>query len=75
MYKPTQESYDSQEIHIESQVLTQVNKFKYLGSTVANNRLDAELDTQTSNAPKAFKSGSTKIKSALYRAVFLSTHL
>ena len=44
-----------QNIQMESQVLTQVNKFKYLGSIVANNiRLDAELDTQMSNAFKAF---------------------
>ena len=44
----------SQNIQIEVQVLTQVNKFKYLRSTDANiNRLDAELNARTSNASKA----------------------
>ena len=43
------------DIQIESQVFTQVNKFKYLGSTVANhNKLDAELDTQPLKVSKAF---------------------
>ena len=61
MYQPVPESYDiSQDIQLESQVLTQINTFKYLGSTVVNNnRLDAELDTQMSKASKAF-GGLTK---------------
>ena len=40
---------------IEGQVLTFVNKFKYLSSTDANNnRVYAELDTQMLNTSKAF---------------------
>ena len=41
-------------ISIEGQVLTLINKFKFLGFTVTNNRLDVELNTQTSNVSKAF---------------------
>ena len=44
-----------EDIQIEGQVLTRVNKFKYLGSTVTNkNKLDAELDTRMSNTSTAF---------------------
>ena len=40
---------------IEGQVLYEVNKFKYLGFTVSTTKkLDAELDTRTSNTSKAF---------------------
>ena len=43
------------DIQVEEQVLSQVNKFKYLGSTVANkNKLDAEPDTWMSNVTKTF---------------------
>ena len=47
-----------QDIEIKGPVLTQVNKFKYLDSTVVNNnnRQETELNTQTSNALNAFKS-------------------
>ena len=80
IYQPPPESHD---IQTENQVLTQVNKFKYLGSTVANkNRLDAELDTQVSNTFKAFgrlrkrdlfnKDFSIKTKCAVYRVIVLS---
>ena len=42
-----------QDIWREGQIQTQVNKFKYLGSTVANNkRRDTKQDTQMSNAYK-----------------------
>ena len=42
-------------IQIKGQVLTQITKFKSLGPTVTiNNRLDAVLDTRTSNVSKAF---------------------
>ena len=45
MYQPPLGSHDtSQVIQIEDQVLTQVNKFKYLDITVSNNRLDVELE-------------------------------
>ena len=57
MYQPpSPESYDiGQDVQIEGQVLTQVNKFKYLGSTVTKtNRLDVELDTWLSNTSKVF---------------------
>ena len=57
MYQPPPlGSHDiGQDLPKEGQVLTQVNKYKYLDSTVAsNNRLDAKLDTQTTNASKAF---------------------
>ena len=56
MHKPPLRSHDiSQDILVEDQVLTQVNKSKYIGSTVANNnnRLNAELDTRTLNASKS----------------------
>ena len=86
MYQPPVESYDiGQHIKTEGLILTQVNKFKYLGSTVANIRLDVELDTQMSNASKAFgelrkqiwisKDHSIRIKCAVYHAVVLSTLL
>ena len=42
-----------QDIQIDGQLLTPVNKFQHLGSIVANKRLDAELDTRTSNSSKA----------------------
>ena len=43
-----------QDIQIENQLLTHINKFKYPCSTVENNnRLDAELDAQASNTLKA----------------------
>ena len=52
----------------ESQVLTQINKFKYLGSTVTNqNRLDVKLDTWMSDASKAF--------TALRKQVWLNREL
>ena len=42
-------------ILIAGQVLTQVNRFKYLGSTITtNDRLDTESDIQTSNASMDF---------------------
>ena len=44
-----------QDILIEGYVRSQENKFKYLGSTVANNnRLNVELDARTSNTCKSF---------------------
>ena len=48
MYQPLLGSIDiGQDIQIEGLLLPQVNKSKYLDSTVANNsRLDAELDAQ-----------------------------
>ena len=47
MYQPSLGFYGiGHDIQIESQVLTSVNEFKYLGSKVANkNILDAELDS------------------------------
>ena len=74
------------DIPIEDQVLTQVNKFKYLGTTVThNNRIDTELDTRTSNGSKAFggvrnsvwfnKDLSIKTKCAVYCAIILTTLL
>ena len=52
MYPPTSGSHDIREnIQREDQVLMQIRKFKYLSSTVANNKwLHAELDTRTSKA-------------------------
>ena len=59
MYKPPLESHDiSQHAEIEDQVLPKANKLKYLGATIANNRLHAELDTQMGWGSE---SGSTKI--------------
>ena len=47
MYDPFPGFHDiGQDMQIEDQVQTQLNKFKYLDS---NNTLDAELDTQPSN--------------------------
>ena len=56
MHRSPLSSHDiGQDIQIEDRVLTQVNKSKYIGYTVANsNRIDAELDTRTSNASNAF---------------------
>ena len=72
-----------QNMQIEGQVLTQVNKFKYLDSTFANNRLDVKLDAQTSNASKAIgrlrnqvyltKYLSIKTKFAVNHTIVLST--
>ena len=45
----------SKDMQIEDQILTQINKLKYLGFTVArSNRLDAEQDTLTYNASNGF---------------------
>ena len=43
-----------QDVQIGTQVLDQESKYKHLGSTVANNRLDAELDTRMSKISQAF---------------------
>ena len=87
VYQTPQGSYDTgQNIQIEDLVLTQVNKFKYLGCTVINNsKLDVELDTQMSNASKAFsemrkwvwlnKDLSITIKCVVYLTFVLSTFL
>ena len=54
IYQPSLWSYDiDQGILIEGQILTQVNKFKYLGSIFSNYKLNAELDTRTLNDSKA----------------------
>ena len=86
-YEPLSGSHDiRQDIQIEVQILTQVNKFKYQCPTVTNtNRLDAELGTQMSNAFKAFawlrkrvwlnKDLSIKIKCAVCRTIVPSTLL
>ena len=52
MYPPTPGFHDfNQDVQIEARLPTQVNKFRYLGSTDAkNNWLVAELDRRTSNA-------------------------
>ena len=54
MYQPFPGSHNiGQNIQIESQVLTQVNKFKYLDSTFTNNnRLEAELKTLRQMLPR-----------------------
>ena len=56
MYQLLPGSHDiGKDMQIKGQELTQINKFKYLGFTVANNkRLNAELDTRMSNAFKGF---------------------
>ena len=41
-------------MQIKGQVITQVNKFKYLDSTVTKKKQDAGLDTQILSASKAF---------------------
>ena len=61
-FQPLLGSYDiGQDIKIESQVSTQINKFKYFSFTVTtNNRLDVDLDTWTLNASKALASWGSK---------------
>ena len=83
IYKPLLGSHHiNQDTQIEVEVLTQVNKFKYLDSTVASDKkLDAELDTWTLTASKAFgrlrkravvkKDLSIKIKCAVYYTIVL----
>ena len=83
MYQSRQESHDfCLDIQIEDQVLTQVNKFKYLDSAVTNNyRFDAEIDPRNSIASKDFgwqrnrmlfcKDFFIKTKCVVYRAIVL----
>ena len=75
----------TQDIQIESQLLTQENKLKYLVFIVTNNRQEIDLDTQTSNVSKAFggrmewiwlyRTLSIKTKCVEYHAIVLSTFL
>ena len=56
MYQTFPVSYDlCYALLIHILVLTQVNKFKYPGSEVTNNGLDAELDTGRLNGSKVFR--------------------
>ena len=74
--------YISQDLQTEGQVLTQINKFRCLGFTFSKNiRLEAEVDIQTSNVPKAFdglrkrlalQRSLYRIKYAGYRAIVFS---
>ena len=87
LYQPAPRAHDSGDsICIDNEDLANVNKFKYLGSTVmCNNKMDEEIHTRMSNASISFgrlktkvwynKDLSFKTKCTVYRAIVLSSLL
>ena len=81
LYQPAPRAHDSGDsICIDNEDLANVNKFKYLGSTVmCNNKKDEEIHTRMSNASISFgrlktkvwynKDLSFKTKCTVYRAI------